>query len=117
MEVSKSPAWIDLSNRTIENEVRMYSTGAYLMRLVILESPFKAITAEWQARNIVYLKEAMAHSLHLGESPIASVLTWATSGILDDHDPAERKLGMEAGFAWYRVAEACVVYEDLGISD
>lgn len=87
------------------------------MRLVILESPFKAITTELQARNIAYLKEAIAHSLHLGESPISSVLTWATSSILDDQDPSERKLGMEAGFAWYRVAESCVVYEDLGISD
>ena len=86
------------------------------MKLVILESPFKEVTAELKARNIAYLKEAMSHSLHLGESPIASLLTWAMSEILDDNNPDERKLGMEAGFAWYKVAEACVVYQDFGIS-
>ena len=36
---------------------------------------------------------------------------------LDDADPAERALGIEAGLAWGCVAEATVVYADLGISE
>ena len=36
--------------------------------------------------------------------------------VLDDVRPDERELGIEAGLAWYRVAEKCVIYEDLGIS-
>lgn len=35
---------------------------------------------------------------------------------LDDDVPEERTRGIEAGFAWRTVAEATVVYEDLGIS-
>lgn len=35
---------------------------------------------------------------------------------LDDADPGERKIGIEAGLAWGTVAEATVVYCDRGIS-
>jgi len=37
-------------------------------------------------------------------------------GILDDDNAADRHLGLQAGLAWGRVADASVVYEDLGIS-
>jgi hypothetical protein len=37
-------------------------------------------------------------------------------GVLDDKVPEERKLGIEAGFAWKDVAHATVVYTDLGIT-
>jgi len=36
--------------------------------------------------------------------------------VLGDEDQEQRKLGMSAGFAWGEVADATVVYEDLGIS-
>lgn len=36
--------------------------------------------------------------------------------MLDDADPEQRKLGMDAGFAWRAMAEATVVYTDLGVS-
>jgi hypothetical protein len=49
-----------------------------------------------------------------GESPLASHLLWP--GILDDSSEIQRHAGMEAGLAWGRVADATVVYADLGIS-
>ena len=84
------------------------------MRLVILESPFKAATEVDTIRNRRYAHEAMLDSLHRGESPLASHLLWP--GILNDADARERAMGIDAGLAWGRVADATVVYQDLGIS-
>ena len=47
--------------------------------------------------------------------PIASHLLYTQPGILKDGVPDERQLGIEAGLAWRFVAEATVVYQDLGI--
>jgi hypothetical protein len=41
----------------------------------------------------------------------------AQPGVLDDAIPDERRLGTDAGHAWLEVADACVAYTDLGISD
>jgi hypothetical protein len=54
--------------------------------------------------------------LSRGEAPIASHLLYTQPGILDDTTPVERNWGIEAGLAWKRVADASVVYTDLGIS-
>lgn len=51
-----------------------------------------------------------------GESPIASHLLYTQPCVLDDNNEAERELGIAAGLAWLTVAEASVVYTDLGIS-
>jgi len=85
------------------------------MRLVILESPFKAKTETEQQQNIQYAKACMLDALRRGDSPIASHLLWP--GILDDAIPDERALGIKAGLEWGRVAEATVVYTDRGISE
>jgi hypothetical protein len=84
------------------------------MRLVIIESPFGAPTAELVERNKRYLRACIRDALKRGESPYAShrMLTDA----LDDGDPEERKLGIAAGFAWRAMADVTVVYTDLGIS-
>jgi hypothetical protein len=50
------------------------------------------------------------------ESPIAFHLLYTQEGILDDDMPAERDQGINAGLAWLEVADASVVYCDLGIS-
>lgn len=52
-----------------------------------------------------------------GEFPFASHLLYTQEGILDDTIPEERKLGIETGLAWGRMADATVVYTDLGITD
>jgi hypothetical protein len=56
----------------------------------------------------------MLDSLKRGEAPYASHLLYTQ--MLDDFDPEERKLGMEAGFAWGRNAETVAVYLDRGMS-
>jgi hypothetical protein len=82
------------------------------MRLVIIESPYAGNIT----RNIEYAREAVRHSLSLGEAPIASHLLYTQQGILDDKNPAERIWGIDAGLAWLDVSEATVVYQDYGIS-
>lgn len=80
---------------------------------VILESPFGADPA----RFIPYGRACIAHSLSLGEAPLAGHLLYTQPGVLDDRIAAERAKGMEAGFMWYQAAEKIVVYRDFGISN
>jgi hypothetical protein len=82
------------------------------MRLVIVESPFAGNVEE----NIAYARLCVRDSLLRGEAPIASHLLYTQPTILDDNIPAERQHGIDAGLAWRKVAEASVVYTDLGIS-
>lgn len=82
------------------------------MRLVILESPYAGDVK----KNIQYAKLCIRDSLMLGESPIASHLLYTQDGILNDDIPSDRQLGIDAGLAWIKVAEATVVYADLGIT-
>ena len=81
-------------------------------RLVILESPYAGNVEV----NIKYARQCVRDSLMRGEAPIASHLLYTQEGILDDNVPVERAIGIDAGLAWRRVAEASVVYIDLGIS-
>lgn len=81
-------------------------------RRVIIESPYRQGEV---TTNVAYAKAALLDSLQRGEAPIASHLLFP--GVLDDSVPEERRLGIEAGLAWYQGAQACVVYCDLGTSD
>ena len=82
------------------------------MKLVIIESPYQGDIAP----HVEYARACIRHSLYLGESPIASHLLYTQPGVLIDAVPHLRRLGIEAGLAWVRVAELMAVYEDLGIS-
>jgi hypothetical protein len=82
------------------------------VKLVIVESPYAGDTEA----NEAYARSALHDCLLRGEAPFASHLLYTQKGVLRDHDPAERRLGIEAGLAWGRVAAATVVYTDLGIS-
>lgn len=82
------------------------------MRLVILESPFAGDVNQ----NIKYARACVRDSLSRGEAPIASHLLYTQDGILNDCIPEERNWGIDAGLAWRAVAQASVVYTDLGIS-
>lgn len=81
-------------------------------RLVIVESPFAGDVE----KNTTYARRCVRDALSRGEAPIASHLLYTQLGILDDNIPAERQWGIDAGLAWRRVADASVVYTDLGIS-
>jgi len=78
--------------------------------LIIIESPYSGDVR----RNTEYARACLLDSLRRGEAPIASHLLHTQ--VLDDVRPDERELGIEAGLAWYRVADKCVVYEDRGTS-
>jgi hypothetical protein len=81
-------------------------------RLVIIESPYAGnVTA-----NVEYARQCVRDSLLRGEAPIASHLLYTQPGILDDDIPDDRQAGIDAGLAWRKVADATVVYADLGIS-
>lgn len=82
------------------------------MKLVIIESPYAGNVDE----NTTYARECVRDSLLRGEAPIASHLLYTQVGILNDDIPEERQHGIDAGLAWRKVAEASVVYTDLGIS-
>ncbi len=83
------------------------------MILVILESPYAGDVA----RNEAYARACMADCLSRGEAPFASHLLYTQPNVLDDTIPAERRKGMDAGFAWRHAVRKTVVYTDLGISD
>ena len=81
------------------------------MKRVIVESPFKGDLV----RNKQYLERCLRDCIRRGESPYAShkMLT----DCLDDDNPNERILGIEAGLAWKRAADLTAFYTDFGWSD
>lgn len=83
------------------------------MRRVIIESPY----AGEIETNVAYARAAVKHSLSKGEAPIASHLLFTQPGILNDNDPLERQLGIDAGLAWRGVADLVAFYVDLGWSN
>jgi hypothetical protein len=84
-----------------------------MTRLVVIESPYGG-NVELSLR---YLRACMAAALERGEAPFASHGLYTQPGVLCDNVPAERDRGIAAGFAWRTVAEATIVYTDLGISN
>jgi len=82
------------------------------MKLVILESPY---AGDVQA-NVAYARACLKDCLGKGEAPIASHLLYTQPGVLDDNIADERVLGIEAGLAWRKVADAAVFYVDRGWS-
>jgi len=88
---------------------------------VIIESPFgrrvdgtPCSPAEIE-RNTRYVRRAVADSLRRGEAPFASHALYPL--VLDDATPAERRMGMEAGFAWGEAAHVIAVYADHEVTD
>lgn len=82
------------------------------MTRVVVESPFAGDVD----RNIRYARSAIRHSLLRGEAPIASHLLYTQDKILDDKVPEERKMGMQAGWMWFGVADIVAFYIDRGVS-
>lgn len=58
----------------------------------------------------------MASCLRRGEAPYASHALYTQTGVLDDNVPEQRKLGIEAGYAWWDKADLIAFYLDLGWS-
>ena len=83
------------------------------MTTVILLSPYKGDTK----KNTKYIRLCIRDSLERGEYPFASHALYTARGILDDTNPAERKWGMDAGYAWMELADKVVAYTDFGVSE
>ena len=78
--------------------------------IVIIESPYAGDVE----KNTAYLRAALKDCLMRGEAPFASHGLYTQ--VLDDTNPEERTHGIQAGFAFRKVSDYTVVYEDLGIS-
>lgn len=83
------------------------------MNLVLIESPYAGDIK----KNINYAKKCVMDCLRRNEAPYASHLFFTQPGILKDNIPEERKLGIEAGLAWGKMASKTAVYIDFGITE
>jgi len=84
---------------------------------VLIESPFASSDPSEVETNIRYVRAIMGACLRNGEAPFASHALYTLPGVLDDKNPAERKMGIEAGLEWGEAADKTIVYTDRGISD
>jgi hypothetical protein len=84
------------------------------MKLVVCESPYRAETPFELRRNLAYARALVHHFTMRGFSAHASHLLYTQC--LDDRDPEQRRLGIEAGLALLRVADVHAFGIDLGIS-
>lgn len=103
---------VEISIKVLKIFASKFGLVVFLLHLVIVESPFAGDVEE----NIRYARAAVRDSLLRGEAPIASHLLYTQEGILDDNVPEQRKLGIDAGLAWGKVADYTAVYVDRGIS-
>ncbi len=87
---------------------------------VVIESPFGSrpdgtrCTHEEMAANVHYLKRCILDSLKRGEAPFASAALYPQ--VLDGATPDERRVGMDAGFAWGSWSNLVAVYVDRGVT-
>lgn len=81
------------------------------MLKVVIESPY----AGEIERNINYAQLCLANSLKRGEAPYLSHLLYPL--VLNDNDPKQRKLGIQAGLEWGKEADLRAVYVDYGITE
>lgn len=86
------------------------------MRTVVIESPYSSMDQAGIELNLRYLRACMADCLARGEAPFASHGLYTQPGVLNDRNQAERNHGIDAGNVWRVLADATVVYTDLGIS-
>lgn len=80
------------------------------MELIILESPYAGNVSF----NVEYAKLCTKDALSRNEAPMVSHLLYTQC--LNDKDPVERILGIQAGLAFKSIISKTVVYTDLGIS-
>lgn len=87
------------------------------MKRVIIESPYGSDDDQIVARNLRFLQACMHDCIvNHNEAPYASHGLYTQPGVLDDRTPEERRRGIEAGFTWRDVADATIVYTNLGIT-
>ena len=85
-------------------------------RLVLLELPYESKTKEELEKYIEYAESCIDDCFERGESPFNYHLFHPPEIILRNNESKERKLRIEADLAWMELADAIVVYTDLGIT-
>lgn len=83
------------------------------MKKVCIESPLKGLDGNYE-RNVRYSRLCGLDCIRRGEAPFAGHLLMTQ--FLDDTDPEQRKVGIEAHLAWAAAAEVVAIYQDLGVS-
>ncbi len=87
------------------------------MRKVCVESPYKGKDWEKTEENMTYARSCKRDCLiNYREAPFASHVSYIHKDILDDKNPEERKIGMEAGLTYANCTDASVFYVDRGLS-
>lgn len=84
-----------------------------MLPIVVIESPYAGDAEEVKA-NREYAIKAMKDCFNRQEIPIASHIFYTEA--LDDTNPVERTLGIDAGLTLAKFAHKTVVYTDRGIS-
>jgi len=83
------------------------------MKLVLVESPYRGKDYRSLELNLKYGRACLRDCFLRGEAPFASHLLYTQENVLDDKNLENRKLGIEAGWAWGRKADLSAVYIDL----
>ncbi len=84
--------------------------------LIIVESPFAADNEKVSKIYAAYLDACLKDCLLNGHSPFAAHGLYTRPGVLDDNDPEQRALGINAGFYWREVANYTIFFTDFGWS-
>ena len=82
--------------------------------LVVIESPFAALTDMERGINLHYTRHALCDSIARGEAPFAGHLLYPQ--VLDDLVPEDRALGISLHIEFLFRCDTVAVYNDLGIS-
>lgn len=85
------------------------------MRLVVIESPWRANEAYSIEQHRLYLNYAIQDCFNRGEAPFASHGLYTEA--LDDDDLPSRLKGITAGLLWGIHADFVAAYCDMGQSD
>lgn len=101
----------------MKDKNKSLNTNISLKKLVLVESPYRGDNHKETELNIEYARKCMKDCFDRGEFPFASHLLYTQKEILDDTNPDERKLGIEAGLSWGECADTTVVYVDFGITE
>lgn len=84
------------------------------MKRVVIESPYKGQVPVNEIYGEICMHDCLVNH---DEAPYASHLLYTRTFVLRDEIPADRKLGIEAGFVWRDVAEQTNFYVDLGMTE
>ncbi|MFP3153616.1 hypothetical protein LQZ18_04155 [Lachnospiraceae bacterium ZAX-1] len=85
------------------------------MMIAYICSPYRAKNDEELTRNIEYAQELQRDALLKGYAPIVPHLSLTQS--LDDNDPQERKIGIDAGLELLEICDGILVGDRYGISE